>query len=252
MSINGSGQVVGGQYSSINDSGQYVGGAGVKVPNDNPNDQLVSGGTTTTLSYFTPFSINNAGAIAGQAYPAAGVGISYPAVYQNGAVTNLSSIPGAGQFGAVSNAIAIDQHGDVLVTVWQNGTSLSYLYHASMGTATDLTALPGGSGFIAAALNNNGQAVGKGFIYTDGTVETLASLLPASIGWSNLNATGINDSGEVVGQGTYNGQQVAFLMTPDSIETPEPRAVLIWGLMVAIAAGRYAWKNVVRMRERRI
>ena len=53
MSINNSGQVVGGAYSSINDAGQYVGGAGIRMPNNpDPNDQLISGGTTTTLPYF--------------------------------------------------------------------------------------------------------------------------------------------------------------------------------------------------------
>ena len=247
MSINDSGQVVGGQYSSINDSGQYVGGAGVKIPNDSPNNQLVSGGTTTSLSYFTPYAINNAGVVAGQTYQASGVGVSYPALYQNGVVTHLSMIPGAGQYGAESGAFAINQHGDALVTVWQNGTSQSYLYHASTGTATDLTALPGGSSFIAAALNNNGQAVGNGFIYTDGTVETLAGLLPASSGWSNLNATGVNDSGEIVGQGTYDGQQVAFMISP-GVETPEPGSVVIWGLVTVVAAAQLARKAASRTR----
>jgi probable HAF family extracellular repeat protein len=54
------------------------------------------------------------------------------------------------------------------------------------------------------------------------------SLLPSGSGWSSLNATGINDAGQIVGQGTYDGQQVAFLMTPSAV--PEPAAFAIWGL----------------------
>jgi hypothetical protein len=248
MSINNSGQVVGGPYSSVNDAGQYVGGgaSGIVSPNyQNVSDQLVSGGTTTTLSYFGPYAINNAGQIAGTSYPSAGVGISNPAVYQNGVVTNLSSIPGAGQYGGASNAIAINQHGDVLVTVWQQGETQSYLYHASTGVATDLTTLPGGSGFIAAALNSADQAVGNGFLYSNNSIETLLSLLPAGSGWTNLNATAINDAGQIVGQGTYDGQQVAFLMTPDA-EAPEPGALAVWCLMGAFAVRQLAKRRSMR------
>ncbi len=65
--------------------------------------------------------------------------------------------------------------------------------------------------------------MGNGFLYSNGTTQALTSLLPGSSGWTNLNATAINDSGQIAGQGTYDGQQVAFLMTP-SAETPEPGA----------------------------
>jgi uncharacterized membrane protein len=65
--INDSGVVIGGPYSSINSSGQYVGGpaSGVNAGSNSPPNRLVSGGTTTDLGSFTPYSINNAGQIAG-------------------------------------------------------------------------------------------------------------------------------------------------------------------------------------------
>ncbi|MBL7107501.1 MAG: PEP-CTERM sorting domain-containing protein [Phycisphaerae bacterium] len=41
-----------------------------------------------------------------------------------------------------------------------------------------------------------------------------------------LKANGINDSGQIVGEGYINGQGHAFLMTP----VPEPATLLLFGL----------------------
>ncbi len=230
MSINNLGQVVGGPYSSINDLGQYVGGAGVaSEANKSVNDQLVSGGTTTTLQYFVPYAINNAGQIAGTSYgpPSLSEGSSHPAIYLNGQVTDLVSKIAVGQY-YDSAAVAINQKGDVVFSVTaQSGTVQSYLYNASTGTVINLTGLTG-SGMIAAALNGKDQAVGGGLLYSNGGIQSLLSLLPASSGWSSLNATGINDSGQIVGQGTFNGQLEAFEMTPNAV--PEPATLAIWAL----------------------
>ncbi len=240
-SINNQGQVVGGKYSSINDSGQYVTGAwsGINTGNVNVISQLVSGGTTTNLPpLFNPYSINNSGQTAGLVVVnGAGFTDVHPAVYQNGQVTDLFSKVASGER-YDSRAIAINQNGDVIITVQpftglqgsQAGPMSSYLYNASTGLVTNLTALPGGSGMIAAALNDKDQAVGSGFLYSNGSIQALLSLLPANSGWSSLNATGINDAGQVVGQGLINGQEQAFLMTPSAEEVPEPGALALWCL----------------------
>ena len=124
----------------------------------------------------------------------------------------------------------------MLITVLpQNGKEQSYLYQANTGTAINLTALPGGSGMIAAALNAKDQAVGNGFFYSNGSVQSIVSLLPSNSGWSNLNATGINDAGQIIGQGLINGQEQAFLMTPIAEEVPEPAALLVWWVGGAMA-----------------
>ena len=44
----------------------------------------------------------------------------------------------------------------------------------------------------------------------------LTSLIPSVSGWSNLNATGINDQGQIVGQGMITGQEHSLLMTPSA------------------------------------
>jgi hypothetical protein len=239
MSINDSGQVVGGQYSSINNLGQYVGGqeAGIQTYNPSTGTVLVSGGTTTNLSSFLiPYSINAAGQIAGYVIVDSNGGNAFhPAVYQNGQVTDLFSTVASG-LGYDSRAVAINQNGDMVFTVSPPDNSIhSYLYNSSTGTATEITGSAGSSGLLASALNNKDQVVGNGFLYSNGSLQSLLSLLPASSGWSNLDATGINDAGQIVGQGTYNGQEIAFLMTPDANGVPEPCTLAIW--LVLAAAG---------------
>ena len=231
-SINDSGQVVGGQNSSNNGAGQYVGGpdAGIVIANPGTTSWLVSGSTTTTLpSQFLPYAINNSGTVAGLLVVDAHGGSDFhPAIYQNGQVTDLFSKVASGEY-YNSAAVAINSSGDVLITVQHAGApEQSYLYHPSTGQVTNLTELPGGAGMIGSALSNSDQVVGNGFLYSDGTIQTLTSLLPTTSGWSNLNATGINDLGQIVGQGTYNGQLEAFEMTPVANQVPEPHSIALW------------------------
>jgi len=243
MSINDSGQSVGGQYSSINNLGQYVGGqeAGIGTNNPSTTSVLVSGGTTTILPpLFIPYSINNSGQDDGYLIVNQhGGGDFHPAIYQNGQVTDLFSTVASGQY-YDSRAIAINQNGDMIITVQptlpQGQPVQSYLYSPTTGQLINITALPGGSGLLSAALNNKDQVVGNGFLYSNGTIQTLLSLIPAGSGWSNLNSTGINDAGQIVGQGTYDGQQVAFLMTPEAV--PEPGTLAVWGLIACYAGNQ--------------
>jgi len=65
-----------------------------------------------------------------------------------------------------------------------------------------------------------------------------------SSGWSNLNATGINDAGQIVGQGLINGQEQAFLMTPIAEQVPEPGALAIWGIIATTAGARMVARKV--------
>ena len=44
----------------------------------------------------------------------------------------------------------------------------------------------------------------------------LNSLIPSDSGWDLLEAYGINDAGEIVGEGLYDGQSHAFRLDLDS------------------------------------
>jgi hypothetical protein len=129
-------------------------------------------------------------------------------------------------------------------TLSQGQPVQSYLYSPATGQLINITALPGGLRLLSAALNNKDQVVGNGFLYRNGTIQTLLSLIPAGIGWSNLNAIRINDVGQIVGQGTYNGQEVAFLMSPEAV--PEPSTFAIWSISAAAGAAQLAKQGATK------
>ena len=112
----------------------------------------------------------------------------------------------------------------------------------SGGVMTDIASL--GIYSRADAINNEGQVVGiygvsysgatHAFLYSGGVETDLDSLLPANSGWQITRAVGINDAGQIVGNGYYNGVPEAFLLDTDpSIPTPEPSSL---GLLAAGAA----------------
>ena len=95
-----------------------------------------------------------------------------------------------------------------------------------------LSLLPGGS--VANAINVNGHAVGTDgasavFWYgppTNMTVVSLQSFVP--IGYSFIEAVGINDEGDIIGYGTLpNGDIHAFMLVPDTVDLPDPPIVVV-------------------------
>jgi probable HAF family extracellular repeat protein len=91
------------------------------------------------------------------------------------------------------------------------------------GALLDLGTLPGGSQSFAHAINNHGQIVGASeaadghlhaVIYSGGRVKDLNLLIPEESGWVLTEARDINDRGQIVGTGTYQGEQRAFVLTP--------------------------------------
>jgi probable HAF family extracellular repeat protein len=101
-------------------------------------------------------------------------------------------------------------------------------------TGTNLIAIPLASGFsrncgwaiannkIVGGMRTNGGDT-RAFVYAiGGTVTDLNTLLPANSSWVLEQATGINDSGMIVGNGTRFGQNRAFLLTPTKQSIPKP------------------------------
>lgn len=68
------------------------------------------------------------------------------------------------------------------------------------------------------------KLVEKAFVYENGQMRELRSLLPQDSGWEQLfEAASINDHGEIVGTGVYQGEIRGFVATP----IPEPSTWLL-------------------------
>ena len=148
-----------------------------------------------------------------------------------------------------SDAEAINSAGQVVgrsdLSVSQHHAYLSSLVGNSR-VMTDLGTLNGGLGNSTAdAINTWGDVVGTAtnsagatvpFLYTNGQMIDLNALIQAagSDFTKLLTATGINDSGMIIGQGkTSSGAVNAYVLTYSAVSTPEPSTVacMLLGLL---------------------
>ncbi len=87
---------------------------------------------------------------------------------------------------------------------------------------SDLGTLPGDNETIATGINASGQVVGssrrsgpaRAFVWSDGLMSDLNSLIPPDSGWVLRSAAAINDADQIVGWGLHNGADRGFLLTP--------------------------------------
>lgn len=222
----------------INDSGDIV---GVNVNGGN-YAFLYSGGVMTDLgtlpgggqSYAS--SINNSGEIAGAAISSSGQYHAFS--WFSGVMTDLGTLGGVN-----STAAQINSSGQIVgrSTVASNATH-AFLFSA--GIMTDLGILPGGANYSEAnAINDLGEIVGDGFtqtaddafVYYNGKMIDLNTLLPPNSGWSLTQAYGINNAGQIVGWGVDPaGNSEAFLL--NTTLEPEPSSISLIAIGVALLA----------------
>lgn len=95
---------------------------------------------------------------------------------------------------------------------------------------SDLGTLPGLSSSVGVAINRSGQVAGfantpgdfnspRAFVYSDGVMRDLNSLISSDSGWILQIASAINERGQITGFGMHNGKGRAFLLVPLSAQT---------------------------------
>jgi probable HAF family extracellular repeat protein len=162
-------------------------------------------GTSTALA------INDSGDIAGVVNDRA-------FLIRNGTRTDLGVL----QEHATSQARAVNAIGQVAGNSFTT-TRASRAFVWDLGALHPLNALPGDFATEARAINISGDVVGRSgtptlstsraVLWRNGTVIDLNTRVQVAA-WSLQVATGINDVGQIVGNGVHDGQMRAFLLTP--------------------------------------
>ncbi|MBX9601264.1 MAG: hypothetical protein K2X35_09675 [Bryobacteraceae bacterium] len=197
------------------------------------------------------YAINASGAIAGYAEIAPG---KFAAFLWDG--NNVALLPSVG--GRTSYALALNDEG----TVAGSSTNQAGYGRATMwrkGAAVDLGTL-GGAASFAHGINATGLVVGasfdssnsctRAFLFQNGIMLDLNSLLLSRGGWLLTAAYGINESGQIAGTGIYRGEYRAFRLDPvffaaadgfpEANPVPEPAAwwLAITGIALVAAKRR--------------
>jgi len=207
MAINNSGQIAG----MMTTDGQ--GNAFVTI-----NGVVVDLGTLAGGDWSSAYAINSSGEVAG--YGNTGSGAFRGFVWsQATGFTELGTLGGASSY-----AMAINDLGQVAGDA-QTASGYLNAFLWINGTMQDLGTL-GGNNSYAYGVNDSGIVVGysdvdgsgdpHAFIFENGVMLDLNSLIDPSSGWILTEAYAINGSGEIVGEGLLDGVEHAFLLDPIS------------------------------------
>ena len=169
--------------------------------------------------------VNNSGTFVGMVTVTENRSNAYAFVsYDGQATSDLGSLEG---FSSVP--YAINDHGAVVGTSLVNRMIHGFIWQD--GQMTDLGVCDRSDTVHAMAINNDNQVVGlcmnirgiydganprlpQAFLWDQGTMTSLNDLIPSDSGWDLIRATGINDKGMIVGEGSFNGEGGGFLLIP--------------------------------------
>jgi len=226
--INNAGTVVGTAYVSANTTFHAFVTQGGK---------LADIGTLVGASgYSEAYAINEQGLVVG--YSLASDGGQHAFSYANGTMSDLGTLGGRN-----SNAYAVNGSGVIAGYASLAGDDLAHAFVYANGAMTDLGTM-GADFSIAYDINDAGDVVGgletygadgiskvnQAFLYSDGQMTDLNSLIDPAAGWNLQWATAINDKGQIAARGCQlDGNCQDLLLTlADSGEpvsnVPEPEA----------------------------
>lgn len=240
--------------TGINDAGVVIGSNGhaFELVNGTFRDLgLLPGG-----DWSAAYGINDAGTVVGY-------GNVDSVTYRGFVWTATGGMMELGTLGGSdSEAMAVNDSGEVVGQASLADGSV-HAFSAIGAMMTDLGSLGGSS--YAYDINDSGEIVGyswlsgsggdtHAFLYENGAMVDLNSLIDTA-GWELIAAYGINNAGQIVGEGLYQGQEQAFLLDPiasvsspggvGQVSTPDPGT----GTLAVIGVG-LLFLSRVRIRRR--
>jgi len=215
---------------SINDGGVAVGQIAAPTSNVGQAAMWQNGQLTVLSGFDMAWAINNAGQVLVTNYTASPM----LDIWCNGTLTPIASPTGVPLGGdALNNA------GDVAgAFTMANGNECGAFLWKD-GGATFLPNLPGDIVCTVDAINDTDLIVGSSYgatpgatLWEGGQVYNLNDLIPQDSGWLLAEATAIDSFGRIVGDGVFDGQETAFLLTPVGT-VPEPASLTLLALSCA-------------------
>jgi probable HAF family extracellular repeat protein len=232
---------VNGQASAINNKGQVAGYAEngmvdstcMQGPNNRVDLPVMwTKGIAQPLPPFgkdpdgVAYGINNLGQTVG--YSGTCIAVNSAVMWQNNMVTQL---PGLGILPAI--AYEINDRGQIVGQgVTTDGVALATLWENNTVTALGGGELPEGDvSSFATSINNRGEAVGSslnsdysswshGLLWQNGVMYDLNTLFPASSHLFVVNASNINDSGQIAGMALETVGPHAYQIVHGFLATP--------------------------------
>jgi probable HAF family extracellular repeat protein len=137
--------------------------------------------------------------------------------WQNGAMTNLGNIDSNAFINSINNqGLAVGElyegyNGSAFL--WQNGTTTNL--DSLGGTFASAYDVNEAGTVVGYSDTNNGS--GSAVMWRNGQIFNLNNLLQPNSGWQLISANGINNNGQIVGIGDFNGQRKGFLLTPVTV-----------------------------------
>jgi probable HAF family extracellular repeat protein len=215
---------------AINNNGLIIGTS--LDTNSNTRGFLYSGGVMVDLGDLgggstVPAALNDAGLIVGASVAADGNNHAF--TYSAAVLTDL------GTLGGVSSAATTVNTNSQVIGTWVDTNSNTRGFVYTGGVMTDLGNL-GATPTTPHAINNLGQIVGDSmttndpyfpepFLWQNGTMVDLNSLLPTNTDWYLISAQLINDDGRIVGYGFLGETLTAFVLDLGKTNSGSPTAV---------------------------